>query len=477
MGISKHLYNEDIQFFLNAIDKPTVILEKDHAIAMVNDCFLKRFSYDKESHIKDLIAPNEYEQFQVLLEKVLLIEKANEQFTVCGKDQEYMEKRIYLYYDPLKERTTVIIDEVDSNDSTTAVDWKNIFYHSDSFELIVDKVGRIFDINHYALKAFKEKRENLLNQSIEEAIQRHFRVDISFHQIQQHVDQKKYFEFIREFEYEEGKFGFYKVSIKKTPSEAFYMIRVIDWTDYMEMQQQVTQQDSLQEVGHLAASIAHEIRNPITTLKGFIQLMKTTADDTTTQYLAVINDEVDRMEGILSEMLALSKPTPLCKDIICIGELLSTIEKVIYPKATYENVELLLLNEFKGDPFVLGEEGKLKQVLLNLLKNSLESMENGGKLTVQLKNSERDCVTIVIRDTGKGIQEEHIQKVFMPYFTTRQSGTGLGLPFVLKTVEEHGGTISVSSELGQGACFIITFPLALEKDDARQEEACQVLIN
>src|SRR5699024_6340885 len=222
----------------------------------------------------------------------------------------------------------------------------------------------------------------------------------------QYLVHKNDYEFVCEFEYDEGKFDFYKVFVKKSPSEALYRIRVIDWTDYTLMQQQLTQKDSLQEVGQLAASIAHEIRNPITTLKGFIQLMKTTADETTTNYLAVINDEVDRMEAILSEMLQLAKPSSLCKDIICMAELLSTIEKIMYPKATYESIELLLLNEFEGEQFILGEEGKLKQVLLNLLKNSMEAMDSGGKLTIQLKNSERDYVTVIIKDTGKGIKEE-----------------------------------------------------------------------
>lgn len=458
MEIRNDLFKKDIQFFLNTIDKPTVILAPDHTIEMVNDCFFHYFPYEVGSHFKDMLAPNEYEHLNIILKELSITEAGNEQFTVYGKDDQVFKMRIYMYFDPLTNRSTIVMDQPKQQNS---IDWKKVFYHSDTFELILDDVGSIFDVNVFAMKALKSHRANLIGKSIEEVIQTNFNEYISFKKIKEHLESKSYYEFVRAFEYKKGKEGFYKVSVKKDPSENLYMIRVVDWTEHTLMEQKLTQKDSLLEVGHLAASIAHEIRNPITTLKGFIQLMEATADETTTKYLAVINDEVDRMEAILSEMLQLAKPTSYCKDIVCVAELLSTIEQVIYPKATYEGVELLLINEFEGDPFILGEEGKLKQVLLNLLKNSLEAME-GGKLTIQMKNTEPNCVTVLIHDTGKGIDEEHIQKVFMPYFTTRQTGTGLGLPFVLKTVEEHGGTISVSSKIGEGTCFIMTFPLAAD---------------
>lgn len=470
VGISSRLFSEDIQFFLNTIDKPTVILAPDQTIERVNERFLSDFSYGIGSHFKDIIAADEYEQFHSMLEELSIVETNNKQFNVNAKKGQLQKMQIYMYYDSLMERTTVVMDQSKKYTSTASINWKNLFYHSDSFELILDSSGHIFDVNLLALKVLKQCRANIVGRPIKEVLQYYYKESISFETIKQYLVPKNDYEFVCEFEYDEGKFDFYKVFVKKSPSEALYRIRVIDWTDYTLMQQQLTQKDSLQEVGQLAASIAHEIRNPITTLKGFIQLMKTTADETTTNYLAVINDEVDRMEAILSEMLQLAKPSSLCKDIICMAELLSTIEKIMYPKATYESIELLLLNEFEGEPFILGEEGKLKQVLLNLLKNSMEAMDSGGKLTIQLKNSERDYVTVIIKDTGKGIKEEDIKKVFMPYFTTRQAGTGLGLPFVLKTVEEHEGKISVSSEEGKGTCFIMTFPLAIEHDVVENDQ-------
>lgn len=472
--ISHDLFKKDIQFFLNTIDKPTVILGPDHTIEVVNDHFLSSFPYGVGTHIREVLEAYEYNHFNKMLKEFSETETKDGQFTVYGKDDPALTICMFIYYDLLTKRTTIVMKQPKQEDS---IDWKKVFYHSATFELIVDMKGNIFDVNRFALKAFKNSRENLIGQAVEKVIQDSFDTKISFKQLQSFLQRKNYYEFVREFEYEKGKKGFYKVSIKRTPSDELYMIRVVDWTEHTLMQRQLTQKDSLLEVGQLAASIAHEIRNPITTLKGFIQLMKPTADETTTKYLAVINDEVDRMEAILSEMLHLAKPTSYCKDIICLAELLSAIEQVIYPKATYESIDLLLVNDFIGDPFILGEEGKLKQILLNLLKNSLEAMDHGGKLTIQLKNSERDCVTVIIRDTGKGIEEEHIQKVFMPYFTTRQSGTGLGLPFVLKTVEEHEGTISVSSKVGEGTCFILTFPLAVETHHSTIDHKERIMLN
>ncbi len=98
--------------------------------------------------------------------------------------------------------------------------------------------------------------------------------------------------------------------------------------------------------------------------------------------------------------------------------------------------------------FIFGDEAKLKQVLLNLMKNALEAMDQGGKLTISLKAIGDNKVNILVSDTGQGMSGTQLKQVFMPFFTTRSEGTGLGLPFVIKTVEEHGGTVSVSSGLG-----------------------------
>lgn len=222
------------------------------------------------------------------------------------------------------------------------------------------------------------------------------------------------------------------------------------------------QTDTHLEVGQLAASVAHEIRNPVTTLKGFTQLLKVTADKDTMRYLNVIEDEIERMEDILGEMLTLSKPPKVKKKSLSLRSLLESIVQVIGPKAIMENIKVVQKDSFDGIPLIMGDEGRLKQLFLNLLKNGLESMQPGGRLTVYLQRCGENEVNVIIKDTGKGIKEHNLQQIFMPYFTTRQDGTGLGMPFVLQAVENHGGTISVSSEVEVGTSFILTFPVVKE---------------
>lgn len=180
------------------------------------------------------------------------------------------------------------------------------------------------------------------------------------------------------------------------------------------------------------------------------------------------------MEEILSEMLNLSKPTVRNKKIISVNGLIKNIVRIIHPKATLEN-KIIQNYERNFEMCLVGEEGRLKQVFLNLLKNSLESMHPGGTLSIFTQKCEGNFVNIIIKDTGKGIDEQNLNQIFMPYFTTRPDGTGLGLPFVLKTVEDHEGTVSVSSEVGKGTSFILTFPL-IEQNYAIHKETVKEIV-
>ena len=166
------------------------------------------------------------------------------------------------------------------------------------------------------------------------------------------------------------------------------------------------------------------------------------------------------MESILGEMLVLSKPSEKKKSIFSLEVLVGDMVSILSPKAVMDGIEVIQRVELSRTPLIFGDSDKMKQVLLNLFKNALESMQIGGKLSIHLTESEDEKLLLSITDTGKGMTHHQVSQVFMPFFSSKPGGTGLGLPFVLKAVEDHGGTIAVESQIGEGTKFILTFPRA-----------------
>ena len=237
-----------------------------------------------------------------------------------------------------------------------------------------------------------------------------------------------------------------------------------DCTDEKLLEQRLAHSDSLSAIGELAASIAHEIRNPMTTLKGFTQLLKLSASTDSLRYISVIEDEIERMGSILNEMLDLSKPTNNKSAVFSLEVLINDMIQIVRPKAMMEGISVVFQESMLETSLILGDSDKLKQVLLNLFRNAFEAMTSDGLLTIQLGTDVRSNITLTVTDTGKGMNKSQINQLFMPFFTSKAEGTGLGLPFVLKTIEEHGGTITVESELEKGTTFILSLPRAkLEK--------------
>lgn len=135
--------------------------------------------------------------------------------------------------------------------------------------------------------------------------------------------------------------------------------------------------------------------------------------------------------------------------------------QVMYPKALLENITIEQKETDAQSTLINANANKIKQVLLNIFKNAFEAMSSGGTLTTSIELKEAEQLVLRISDTGKGMNANQINRVFMPFFTCKPEGTGLGLPFVLKTIEEHGGSVLVESEVDKGTTFIVTFPLVI----------------
>ncbi|MBY0120911.1 ATP-binding protein [Bacillus sp. S/N-304-OC-R1] len=214
----------------------------------------------------------------------------------------------------------------------------------------------------------------------------------------------------------------------------------------------------LELVGTLAASTAHEIRNPLTGIKGLVQLLSEKHTNTEDQYyFSVINDEISRINEIVSEFLILGKPTVQKTEIMDIRKIFKELEPIILSEANLYNIKYELnmpLNPIMVDC----TKDQIKQVILNITKNALESMQSGGQLSINLCKADESC-RIRVSDTGTGIPEEEIDKIFEPFYTSKDYGTGLGLVVCKRILLSFGGDINISSKVNKGTDVDILLPI------------------
>lgn len=226
--------------------------------------------------------------------------------------------------------------------------------------------------------------------------------------------------------------------------------------------QHLQQTERLSIIGQMAAGTAHEIRNPLTTIKGFLQLLQLKiAQDKQyeyDEYLDIILKEIDRMNNLVSDFLVLAKPTETRLACLDLNNLFEEISSLISSEALLRGVDLYL-NHSGQLPLIAGDKEKLKQVVLNLVNNSFQAMGDNGLLVITtVYSKDQKLITIMIEDNGKGISIENIDKLFTPFFTTKEAGTGLGLAISHQIIKSHRGKIRVESELGKGTKFYIDLP-------------------
>jgi PAS domain S-box-containing protein len=218
----------------------------------------------------------------------------------------------------------------------------------------------------------------------------------------------------------------------------------------------IRRSEKLSVVGQIAAGVAHEVRNPLTTLRGFVQLHKQTGS-LSPAHLEIMLNELDQINMIVSEFLVFAKPQATSYQPVNIIRLVGDIMLLLDSEAKMSNVQLALLAEAEL-PEVIGEANQLKQVFVNIMKNGIESMAGGGVLTVKVECAPNDEIILQFIDQGCGIAESDLQRLGEPFFTKKTSGNGLGLMVSQQIIAAHKGTIVFHSELGSGTCVEITLP-------------------
>ncbi|WP_019415174.1 ATP-binding protein [Paenisporosarcina sp. TG20] len=220
-------------------------------------------------------------------------------------------------------------------------------------------------------------------------------------------------------------------------------------------EQLLQKSEKLAMLGQMAAGIAHEIRNPLTSIQGFIHLLK--SHDLKEEYFDIVFSEIERINSIVSEFLVLAKPSVATFVEQDLRVLIKDVVTLINTQSILSNVQIFV--EFEGDlPMVSCEKNQLKQVFLNLLKNSIEAMPNGGKIDVKVKDKVEGKISIQIIDQGIGIPKERMATLGEPFYTTKEKGTGLGLMTCFKIIEGHNGKLTVHSKLNEGTTIEIILP-------------------
>lgn len=214
--------------------------------------------------------------------------------------------------------------------------------------------------------------------------------------------------------------------------------------------------EKMQLVSHLSASISHEVRNGLTSAHGFFQLLrKKETDPLKLQYIEYALDELNRTEQIVRDFLTFAKPAPKEVTQIQIDQVLENCIALIEPLANMNSIEI---KKFLMPTKLTCDEGLLKQVFVNILRNAVEAMPQGGVLEVHMASDNKSNL-IAIKDTGTGMSKEQIQRMGTPYFTTKgQKGTGLGMMVAYRIIQEMRGDIRVYSQLGVGTTFVLHLP-------------------
>jgi two-component system, sporulation sensor kinase E len=328
--------------------------------------------------------------------------------------------------------------------------------------LITDKKGLIIEINQLIEKATHCKKQDMMNTSV-------FMFDPFANYMDAVLNREQQFENIEcSFLPATGErmiclLDAFSILDDKAEIIGAYL-RIKDISERIECEKQMITTEKFSLIGKLAAGIAHEIRNPLTSIMGFVQLLKEKyqTSDTYFRYMDIVYDELISLNRIVSDFVLMAKPSKIKKREVVLQNVINEIVQIMISQANLKNVILntcLGPNEIK----LFIDADQMKQVFMNLLQNAFEATSEGGEVSIILSiDHKKTEVEIDIQDTGIGMTESQMKEIFNPFFTTKQNGIGLGLAICYKIVENHDGVIKVISNQGSGTKFTIVLPILLK---------------
>ncbi|MEW6601670.1 MAG: ATP-binding protein [Nitrospirota bacterium] len=233
-----------------------------------------------------------------------------------------------------------------------------------------------------------------------------------------------------------------------------------DLTELKAMEAEVKRKEKWAFIGELSASIAHELRNPLASLKGAVEMLreKKVSEEHADHLMTIALSEMDRLNGIITDFLLYARPQELNKEPFDLHESLRNVVTLL-ERSESKGENVTISTKTDGKLYITGDSRQIQQVFWNLGINAVDAVADGGDVEIYTKRTGHST-EVIFRDNGAGIGKNDIDKVFYPFFTTKEKGTGLGLSIAHKIIEEHGGKISVESGgIGRGTTFRVIFPL------------------
>lgn len=446
---------------IQSVDDPVLVLNTSCQVEYINEKALKILNIDVQIGQRIPLDELTQSRWNTFVKKV-----QQEYCSFCtpnirGKDSKYKQVKMFGMYIKSKDLIYLKIFE-DRHGKIEKVTMSDDFINDISHGIMLFKNGVIVELNTKAVELLGQNKEILLGQTFEKMIEKYN--DFQFSKLQFLSDLRNYGRAVMTISRwnEHGEEVYVKLEAKYNYHSNMTVMTISDVTENIMLKRKNCQLQRLSSIGEMTASIAHEIRNPMTCLKGFVDLLKISSSGDGQKYLQIMENELGRMESMLSDLLYLSKPMECHADVVSLINVVEEVIQIMHPKASKYNISIQLeLDENPLNDKILGNHNRLKQIIINLINNAIEVMSKGGTITIGLKNV-RENIQLYVRDEGSGIPEHHINKLFTPFFTTKEQGTGLGLALVKKVVDEHQGNIQVESTENIGTTFTIEIPLCVD---------------
>lgn len=459
---------QDIFQFMDQMPFAMLLMDDDEQIVSVNELFLQavgcEYSQVKEASrnefvfFKDEYKPHENGTIHWLEGEIVTAGREHLPSLVCLQRWEE-EGRVYtlLYFIHItKEYGLSLLQRFA----------KNLISDANMGILVIDRDERLIELSDTACQLLGVERKNVLNRPLKEAFPGLPNEQQLLHkalldgvtvrnQVTSWTTNNKRYELLMDSNLICDDSG--------RVVAAYVMFK--DVTNLRSLDEQIQRNDRLAMIGQIAAGTAHEIRNPLTSIKGFLQVLKYGLKEKglikEQEYTDIMLKELDRINDLVSEFLLLSKPRDAKYEEVNIQAVMTELLPFIQNEALLHDVEVRY-EEAQEMPHVIADSELLKQVFLNICKNGIEAMSDGGVLTIREKFSkEENKIVLEVHDTGPGIPHYVIDKIFDPFFTTKENGTGLGLPVCQRIIHDIGGNIRVSTK-GFGTMFSILLPYHLK---------------
>ena len=349
-------------------------------------------------------------------------------------------------------------------------DYRDILDSIDRGIVTVDLQGKITSFNRALEEILEVEAKTIVDHYLEEAFGR----EDPLYQLLKESIQEEAHSKDRDLAYtsKKGRIKPLRVTTfplrKKTGERVGGILLVKDMSEISKLEERVQRASRLAALGQLTQRLVHEIRNPLSAMDINLQLLQErlgsrSEDPEIGRYLEIISTETRRLNEVLRNVQVFSKPESPDLETVDLHQIIDQVLFLIREEASRKKIEIAESLQAKYS-MVKADPDQMKQVFLNLFKNSIEAMSEGGKLEILSRNDGQDkIIGVELVDTGSGIPMANLQHVFDPYFTTKKKGTGLGLSIVHNIIAQHGGSIDVTSWLGEGTIFSIILPLATDE--------------